>query len=86
MICTVTLAVASDRAQKRYSFILIACVVGALGFIALIATPRPGLPGLTYGFLFLASSGIYACIIPTICWIGRLPIQRNAVRECLPSV
>jgi len=76
MICTVGVAIASDRAKQRYSYILLGAVVASLGFIALIASPRPGWPGLTYGFLFLASSGVYSCIIPTICWIGKF----NAVQ------
>ncbi|KAM5349151.1 hypothetical protein ACJ41O_008974 [Fusarium nematophilum] len=81
MICTVIVAVVSDRVRQRSGFILGGCIVAALGFIALIASPRPGLPGLTYGFLILAASGLYSFIIPTICWIGNnlSPSSKRAV-------
>ncbi|KAJ6441473.1 high-affinity nicotinic acid transporter [Purpureocillium lavendulum] len=64
MICAVTSAMLSDRYKQRSSFILGSCVVAALGLIALIASPHPNYPGLTYGFLFLAASGLYSIIVP----------------------
>ncbi|RTE68843.1 hypothetical protein BHE90_016779 [Fusarium euwallaceae] len=81
MVCTAVTATLSDRRRQRSSFILGGCVVAMLGFIALTASPRPGHPGLTYGFLFVASSGLYSTVVPTICWLGNnmSPSSRRAI-------
>ncbi|KAI5456668.1 major facilitator superfamily domain-containing protein [Mariannaea sp. PMI_226] len=81
MICATATAIASDRYQQRANFILGSCVVSVLSFIALTATPRPGLPGVTYGFLFMAAGGLYSSIVPTISWIGNnmAPSSKRAI-------
>ncbi|GJN71068.1 hypothetical protein PLIIFM63780_002341 [Purpureocillium lilacinum] len=81
MICAVVSAMLSDRYKQRSSFILGACVTAALGLLALIASPHPNYPGLTYGFLFLAASGLYSIIVPAICWIANnlAPSGKRAV-------
>ncbi|OAQ82588.1 high-affinity nicotinic acid transporter [Purpureocillium lilacinum] len=81
MICAVVSAMLSDRYKQRSSFILGACVTAALGLLALIASPHPNYPGLTYGFLFLAASGLYSVIVPAICWIANnlAPSGKRAV-------
>lgn len=70
MIFTVANAMVSDRYQQRTPFILIGVSTGIVGFVCLLAIPHPQLPGLTYGMLFLATSGIYMSLVPTLCFIG----------------
>ncbi|KNB10785.1 hypothetical protein FOXG_10913 [Fusarium oxysporum f. sp. lycopersici 4287] len=81
MILATTLAVLSDRYKKRFPFLMVGLGVAAAGLISLLAIPRPGLPGLTYGFLFLAASGLYSFIVPSVCWLGNnlSPSNKRAV-------
>lgn len=78
MIFTVINALLSDRYQQRTPFILLGVSVGIAGFTALLAIPHPQLPGLTYGMLFLATSGIYMSLVPTLCFVGMLTIRQSA--------
>lgn len=71
MIFTIINAISSDRYKQRTPFILIGVTVGIVGFSCLLAIPHPQLPGLTYGMLFVATSGIYMSLVPTICFIGK---------------
>lgn len=72
MIFTVANALASDYYRQRTPFILLGVSVGIAGFTALLAIPHPQLPGLTYGMLFLATSGIYMSLVPTLCFVGKI--------------
>ncbi|KAL7917199.1 major facilitator superfamily domain-containing protein [Trichoderma austrokoningii] len=81
MICTVANAMASDYYRQRTPFILLGISVGIAGFTALLAIPHPQLPGLTYGMLFLATSGIYMSLVPTLCFVANnlAPSSKRAV-------
>ncbi len=81
MISTVLVAWLSGRYKQRSPFIIISYGSSAIGFIALLAIPHPMLPGLTYGFLFLAASGLYAPLICLISWIANnlAPSSKRAV-------
>lgn len=71
MIFTVANAVLSDKYRQRTPFILLGIAVGIIGFVGLLAIPHPQLPGLTYGMLFIATSGIYMSLVPTVCFVGK---------------
>ncbi|KAK0982462.1 hypothetical protein LTR54_014692 [Friedmanniomyces endolithicus] len=45
--------------------------IAAIGFIGQLVIPHPGLPGLTYGFLFPVAAGLYCPFIQIVCWIGK---------------
>ncbi|KAL6884402.1 major facilitator superfamily domain-containing protein [Trichoderma evansii] len=81
MIFTVANAMASDHYRQRTPFILLGISVGIAGFTALLAIPHPQLPGLTYGMLFLATSGIYMSLVPTLCFVANnlAPSSKRAV-------
>ncbi len=70
MIFTILNATLSDRYRQRTPFILLGVSVGIVGFTCLLAVPHPELPGLTYGLLFLATSGICMSLVPTLCFVG----------------
>ncbi|KAF2093624.1 MFS general substrate transporter [Rhizodiscina lignyota] len=71
----------SDKYQTRAYVIAAAYYFGAAGFLALIFVPHPGLPGLTYGLLFPAATGIYSGLIPTLGFIANnlAPSSKRAV-------
>ncbi|KAH8129262.1 MFS general substrate transporter [Trichoderma asperelloides] len=81
MVFTVANAMASDHYRQRTPFILLVVAVGIVGFTALLAVPHPQLPGLTYGTLFLATSGIYMSLVPTLCFVANnlAPSSKRAV-------
>ncbi|KAH0522978.1 hypothetical protein TsFJ059_008039 [Trichoderma semiorbis] len=81
MIFTVINAMVSDHYRQRTPFILLGVSVGIAGFTALLAIPHPQLPGLTYGMLFLATSGIYMSLVPTLCFVANnlAPSSKRAV-------
>ncbi|EHK21887.1 uncharacterized protein TRIVIDRAFT_53333 [Trichoderma virens Gv29-8] len=81
MIFTIANAMISDHYQQRTPFILLGVSVGIAGFSALLAIPHPQLPGLTYGMLFLATSGIYMSLVPTLCFVANnlAPSSKRAV-------
>ena len=85
MICTVLVAWLSGRYKQRSPFIILSYGSSAIGFVALLAIPHPKLPGLTYGFLFLAASGLYAPLICLISWIANnlAPSSKRAVGMAL---
>ena len=60
---------------------MIAFSIGASGFLALLATPHPRLPGLTYGLLFPAATGIYSPLMPLLAWIGERSETRCSRKE-----
>ena len=70
-ISVIVLAKISDRIQQRAYIVMFGFIAGAGGFLALIAIPHPAYPGVTYGFLFLAASGIFAPIMPALGWFGK---------------
>lgn len=72
---------ASDHYRQRTPFILLVVAVGIVGFTALLAVPHPQLPGLTYGTLFLATSGIYMSLVPTLCFVGKRTLQAAIKKE-----
>ncbi|KAJ8116180.1 hypothetical protein OPT61_g2333 [Boeremia exigua] len=65
---TVAVAIMSDRYKMRSPFIMGPFVVAAAGYIALMALPHPGLPGATYGMLFVVAGGLYPSICGVISW------------------
>ena len=73
--CIITLATAiiSDRKKQRSPAIIIGFTIAACGFLALLAIPHPKLPGLTYGFLFMAATGLYMPLVCIVSWIGSSP-------------
>lgn len=77
-IATVLLAYISGRFKQRTPFVIFGFLAGAAGFLALIALPHPRYPGVTYGFLFLAASGIYAPIMPALAWFGEFQFELPA--------
>ncbi|KAM0262611.1 hypothetical protein ACHAQJ_001656 [Trichoderma viride] len=81
MIFTVANSMVSDHYRQRTPFILLGISVGIAGFTALLAIPHPQLPGLTYGMLFLATSGIYMSLVPTLCFVANnlAPSSKRAV-------
>ena len=70
MLATIAVSVASDHYKTKSPFILLAISTSVIGLIALLAVPHPAYPGLTYAFLFVATSGFYASVVPTISWVG----------------
>ncbi|KAL7932956.1 major facilitator superfamily domain-containing protein [Trichoderma chlorosporum] len=81
MIFTIGNAVLSDRYRQRTPFILIGVSTSLVAFVALLAVPHPQLPGLTYGMLFIATSGIYMSLVPTLCFVANnlAPSSKRAV-------
>ncbi|KAH7083510.1 retrograde regulation protein 2 [Paraphoma chrysanthemicola] len=65
---TVGVAFMSDKYKTRSPFIIGPFIVAAAGYIALIALPHPGLPGATYGMLFVVAGGLYPSICGVISW------------------
>ena len=60
----------SDKYQTRTPFILVGFSIAIAGFIAQLAIPHPGMPGLTYGFLFPVAGGLYSPFIILVTLIG----------------
>ncbi|KAH8803518.1 major facilitator superfamily domain-containing protein [Xylogone sp. PMI_703] len=85
MFCTIFISYLSGRYRQRSPFIIISYGASLLGFIALLAIPHPKMPGLTYGFLFLAASGLYAPLICLISWIANnlAPSSKRAIGMAL---
>lgn len=85
MIFTVLTAFVSDRYKQRSPFIIISYCVAACGFVALLVIPHPKYPGLTYGFLFMAATGLYMPLCPTVAWIANnlAPSSKRAVGMAL---
>jgi len=75
------LAYYSDRKGTRWPFIVGPFALAAVGFIALLALPQPGLPGVTYGFLFCIPLGVAAPLVALVTWIGNnlAPSWKRAV-------
>lgn len=67
---TILAAFLSDRYENRSNFIIYPSIVAAIGYIGLLALPHPGLPGVTYGFLFIVAAGLYPLICGVISWNG----------------
>lgn len=80
-IGTPVLAYYSDRKGTRWPFIVGPFALAAVGFIALLALPQPGLPGVTYGFLFCIPLGVAAPLVALVTWIGNnlAPSWKRAV-------
>ncbi|KIW98242.1 uncharacterized protein Z519_01826 [Cladophialophora bantiana CBS 173.52] len=78
---TVLVALASDRVKQRSPFVIGGFLLGACGFLALIIIPHPKYPGVTYGFLFVAASGIFCPIMPALGWFANnmAPSSKRAV-------
>jgi MFS family permease len=70
MIVTLAVAFYSDKVKQRSPFIIMGFIGAACGFLALLVIPHPLLPGLTYGFLFLAAAGLYCPLVCIVSWIG----------------
>ncbi|KFY96776.1 hypothetical protein V498_02474, partial [Pseudogymnoascus sp. VKM F-4517 (FW-2822)] len=65
---TIVAAFLSDRYESRSNFIIYPCIVAVIGYIGLLALPHPGLPGATYGMLFVVAGGLYPLICGVISW------------------
>lgn len=71
MLVTLAFAFISDKYQQRTPFIMIGYTISTLGLIAQLAIPKPHLPGLTYGMLFVVASGLYAPFTSIVALIGQ---------------
>jgi len=71
MIMVLIFAFWSEHVQQRSPFIMAGFSIAAIGFIGQLVIPHPGLPGLTYGFLFPVAAGLYCPFIQIVCWIGK---------------
>ncbi|KAK3658394.1 hypothetical protein LTR56_001805 [Elasticomyces elasticus] len=85
MIMVLIFAFWSEKVQQRSPFIMAGFAIAAVGFIGQLAIPHPGLPGLTYGFLFPVAAGLYCPFIQIVCWIGNnlAPSSKRAVGMAL---
>lgn len=85
MLMTLIFAFASDKYEQRTPFIMAGYAIAALGLIAQLAIPKPRLPGLTYGMLFLVASGLYAPFTSIVCLTGNnlAPSSKRAVGMAL---
>lgn len=69
-ITTVLAARLADKHRTRWPFIVFPYCVASVGFIGLLATPHPKYPGLTYGWLFFITGGLYPPVITMASWLG----------------
>ncbi|KAK0367005.1 hypothetical protein LTR02_012057 [Friedmanniomyces endolithicus] len=85
MIMVLIFAFWSEHVQQRSPFIMAGFSIAAIGFIGQLVIPHPGLPGLTYGFLFPVAAGLYCPFIQIVCWIGNnlAPSSKRAVGMAL---
>ncbi|OBT87291.1 hypothetical protein VE02_02978 [Pseudogymnoascus sp. 03VT05] len=65
---TIMAAFLSDRYESRSNFIIYPCIIAAIGYIGLLSLPHPGMPGATYGMLFVVAGGLYPLICGVISW------------------
>lgn len=70
MITTVVTARLADKYRKRWPFIIFPYMIAAVGFLGLLAIPHPAYPGLTYGWLFWVTAGLYPPVITMASWLG----------------
>ncbi|UNI17029.1 hypothetical protein JDV02_003408 [Purpureocillium takamizusanense] len=75
----------SDKCATRWPFIVGPFALASVGFIALLALPQPGLPGVTYGFLFCIPLGANAPLVALVTWIGNnlAPSWKRAIGMAL---
>jgi len=66
-ILTVVVGYLADRTRTRGVYNLASSIVGAAGFLMLLASKSPG---VKYGGTFLGAIGIYPCISNTITWVA----------------
>lgn len=69
-ITTVVAALLADKHQTRWPFIVFPYCVASIGFIGLLVIPHPAYPGLTYGWLFFITGGLYPPVITMASWLG----------------
>jgi len=67
-VLNIVVAIASDRVQRRYIFILPVLLVSVIGIIVLL-TVHEGV-GVRYGALFLVSIGPAAATPVIVCWFS----------------
>ncbi|KAL1954411.1 hypothetical protein VTO42DRAFT_1181 [Malbranchea cinnamomea] len=84
-IVTMAFAIFSDKHQQRTPFIMAGYCISTAGFIAQLAIPKPRLPGLTYGFLFVVAAGLYSPFTSIVSLIGNnlAPSSKRAVGMAL---
>lgn len=70
MITTVLASRLADRRKTRWPFIVYPYIVASIGFLGLLAIPHPAYPGLTYGWLFFVTGGLYPPVITMASWLG----------------
>ncbi|KAK2785261.1 hypothetical protein FQN53_007837 [Emmonsiellopsis sp. PD_33] len=68
LLVTITASFLSDRYESRSNFIIYPSIIGTIGYIGLLALPHPGLPGATYGMLFVVAFGLYPVIVGILSW------------------
>lgn len=75
----------ADKRQTRWLFIVIPYCIALVGFVAILATTRTSIPGLTYFFLFFITGGLYPSIIGCISWVGNnlAPSYKRAIGMAL---
>lgn len=68
-ITTLTVAILSERLNKRAPFIAGSAVFGAIGYIILLTNTNPtGRPGVSYLGTFFAAGGIYPATALALSW------------------
>ena len=70
MITTVLTSRLADKRRTRWPFILYPYAVASIGFLGLLVIPHPKFPGLTYGWLFFVTGGLYPPVITMASWLG----------------
>lgn len=56
--------------RRRWVSIILPFCTALFGYIVLLTTPHPALPGLTCFVLFFIADGLYTSIIGTMSWVG----------------
>ena len=81
LISTLVCSRLADRYKIRWIFVVVPYSVALVGFVGLLSIPHPGLPGLTYAFLFFVTMGCYPGVITLVSWIAN-NIAPTSKRAC----
>ncbi|PKY09348.1 MFS transporter [Aspergillus campestris IBT 28561] len=64
-ILTITVAILSEKTQRRAPFIMGSSMLGCIGYIMLLSDPRPG---VSYAGTIFAAAGIYPAVAIVLSW------------------